>query len=98
MPNCQGCQIQIRFDYDRPDPTTRKPYTVIDVSRELPHVCKSRPKLQPNPIPRYDVVGGIEFDRKETSIALAITKECLRCGLDPFKVRIEVRSHFLILH
>lgn len=94
MPNCNQCQIQIRFDYDRPDPATRKPYTVIEVSRELPHVCKPKP----NPIPRYDNMNGILFDRRPESLAKAITDEAVRCGLDAYKVRVELRGQFIILH
>jgi hypothetical protein len=94
MSKCNQCQCEVRLDYDRPDPATRKPYTVIDIQRELPHVC--RPK--PNPIAKFDTMNGITFDRRPESLALAITNEALRCGLDPFKVRVEVRGEWLILH
>ena len=60
------------------------------------HACK--PKLKPNAIPIYDYVGGIVFDRKPESLALAITTEALRCNLDPFKVRTERKGAFIILH
>lgn len=70
-----------------------------------PHICK--PVLKPNAIPLtvdYVIEGGkkillgFSVEIREEKLAQEVTKECLRCNIDPFKVRIERRGAFLILH
>lgn len=80
-------------------------------SQTGPHICK--PTLKPNPIPitvdhvieidkttkvKRKIMLGFSVEIREEQKALAITKECERCGLDPFKVRVERRGDWLYLH
>ena len=95
MPTCQVCQSEIYYDYEKPDYTNRKPYTVMDRSREAAHSSFCKPR--PNPIRLYDNIGGIQFDRREDWIAKDIVDEAVRCKLDPFRVRVVRQGDFLLL-
>ena len=82
---CQVCKQQVYID----DETQHK----FDNYPDYPHRCQ----IKPNPIRLYDNIGGIQFDRREESIARDITDETIRCKLDPYKVRVVRQGDFLIL-
>jgi hypothetical protein len=71
-------------------------YHLHNVNTGQEHVCRIVSK--PNAIPRFETVAGIVFDRKAESLAHAQTQEAVRCGLDPFKTKPEVRETHIILH
>lgn len=95
MASCNVCQLQGLVWSENPSPTTGKHYLFNENTGQV-HNCK--PKVQPNAIPVYDNMDGITFDRKPESLALAITNECLRVGLNPFTVKLERKGSFIILH
>lgn len=71
-----------------------------------PHSCKPV-GLKPNPIlvaTDHVIEGGKKInlgfwvDIREEKKAQLVTAECLRVGLNPFKVRLERKGDFIIIH
>lgn len=92
--NCQVCQTA-NLEWSENVNRQGKHY-LYNVNTGQPHDCK--PVLKPNPIARFDNMNGILFDRRPESLAKAITDEAVKSGLDPYKVRVELRGQFIILH
>lgn len=90
---------------ENPHPQTRKHY-LYNENTGQPHACQGV-KQKPNPVliatdhvieAGKKINLGFWVDLREDKIAELITKEAVRCGLDPFKVRTERRGNFIILH
>lgn len=60
-----------------------------DNSASMLHRC------QPQLIPLYNEIYGIKVRRSEASIALAITDEAMRLGIDPFRARSRRKGDYL---
>lgn len=86
MTHCQTCQKDCLKDNDTQRLFDEYPYK--------PHRCS----FPPRPIPRFAEMNGVLLYRRPEEIALAITNEAVRCFMDPYKVKVEVRGDFLILH
>jgi hypothetical protein len=92
MSRCQICQADGLEFHE----TLRLNINPITGQKHGKDYCK--PVQKPQPVPRFDTMNGITFDRSPYSVAADITRNALAAGLDPFKVRLEVRETVIILH
>lgn len=98
--NCYSCGQEVRYDYD----TKRK----FDLN-ESPHKCSSLIPLYTNEateIQKLVIDGKVQWKRRkiklsfdvrrsEASIALAITDEAIRVGIDPFRAHSRRKGDYL---
>jgi hypothetical protein len=92
--NCQVCQTPDLAWSETVN--QRGKHYLYNVNTGATHECK--PVQKPQPVQRYDYMNGIAFNRQPNEIARDITRNALAAGLDPFKVRLEVRETVIVLH
>lgn len=112
MATCQLCQTSGLEWSENPGPNGKNFLYNPNTGQKHAEVCKPT-HLKPNPIPittdhvteidkttrvKRKIMLGFSVEIREEQKALAITKECERCGLDANKVRVERRGDFLIIH